>query len=602
MATTSTSPADTSYAALGLERLSSLWRATLQRELPGEVRDAFLDMMSPWGLAPRQQTPAWPSAVTEDHTPFAFSAVLGGATPELHVVVEAQGAQPSFSSNAAAGLALNQVLARRGADLSAFDKIKDLFLPSESSARFAIWHTAVFAPGKAPTFGVVLNPQVKGEEWAYAVAEEAMDRLGFTRSWPYVTDVAHRCTPRDEIRTFSLSLSSEPQVELQVHHHEASSEDLERSARTTPGYAAGTVTEFCKSLAGGTGPFITPFATRISFSSKQRTPVTCKFELPLRTFVEHDRAARERLQSYLGKKGLTAAAYEQALEAAARRPLDSAKGLVASVSLDLQDRKQLTLHLAPQLFAATPAGAPDLSPPPMGSPEDIVQTYEKHSIANHPFFQHARRNPVDVSILWMLQMNIREGIVRYFTRRLANLIWRTEDVRIRSILGKQLNDELGDGDATRAHAPLFDVFIEGLDSFRPKVIPPGLLEPGNELSQRLENIYVKSDPFVGVGSAMVIEIIGKQGDTFMGDEFRRQKAIHKSIPPAALEWLDLHEKLELEHSDESLDLARLVPADPQAIASAWSGARECGAACWAVLDGLYRLSYAPETMTRNEPA
>ena len=95
------------------------------------------------------------------------------------------------------------------------------------------------------------------------------------------------------------------------------------------------------------------------------------------------------------------------------------------------------------------------------------------------------------------------------------------------------------------------------------------------------------------------EIIGKQGDSFMGDEFRRQKAVHKSIPPAALEWLTIHEELELEHSDESMELAELVPADPKAIASAWRGARDCGAACWTVLDGMYKLCYGAETPPRR---
>ena len=599
MAPTSTSPAANSYAALGLDRLSSLWRAATQRECPSEVRDAFLELMGSWGSAPLPKTPGWQSAVTDDHTPFTFSVVLGGDTPELHVAVEALGPAPSFASNAAAGLALHQALASRGADLSRFDKIKDLFLPNESQAGFAIWHTAIFAPGKAPSFGVILNPQARGAEWAYALTEEAMDRLGLARAWPSVTDVAHRCTPRDELRYVSLSLTNELRLDVHILHHEATAADLERSARVTPGYAEGAVTEFCTAIAGGTGPFVTPFSTRVTFTEGQSKPVSARFNIPIRHFTEHDRAARERIRAYLELKGLPAGQYDQILEAAARRPLDGGKGLQASVSLDLETRRRFTLQLAPEAFQATPAGAPDLREPPPPSPEDIVRLYEKHSIANHPFFQHARRNPVDVGILWMLQMNIREGIVTHFTRRLASVVWRIEDMRIRSILAKQLNDELGDGDYTRAHALLFDNFVNGLDSFKPAVVPKDLVEPGKELSRRLEDIYVKRDAFEGVGAAMVIEIIGKQGDTFMGDEFRRQQAIHKSIPPAALEWLTIHEELELEHSDESMELAELVPRDPKAIASAWSGARDCGAACWTVLDGMYRLCYASETQPQR---
>ncbi|HVJ89846.1 MAG TPA: hypothetical protein VM580_08575, partial [Labilithrix sp.] len=107
-------------------------------------------------------------------------------------------------------------------------------------------------------------------------------------------------------------------------------------------------------------------------------------------------------------------------------------------------------------------------------------------------------------------------------------------------------------------------------------------------SDRLEDIYIAGDAYEGVGAAMVIELIGRQADCFVADEFRRQT----KVPRSALTWLDLHEELEVEHSSESLDLARLVPRDARAMALTWQGAGKCAAATWAFMSDMYRLLYA----------
>ncbi len=571
----SASPSSVTFAALGLERLDVLWRGQMRQECPSSVRDLFREMLGATGdRVP--DAPAWPSGLTDDCTPFRFSVVFGGPSPEIQLHVEPLGAPPSLTSNAAAGLALTHALSAHGADLSAFERVRDLFLPDSPSGRFAIWHAAVVGVDRAPSFRVYLDPHARGEERSYALVEEALARLGLDHGWPAVAAAARRRPPRDDLRYFCLDLSANPRVELRLDHHDVSMTDLD-----------GGAAQLCEALAGGRLSGVTP-ATCLTLAPGRPAQVSSVAYLPLRAAVESDRVARDRLRALMKQVGVPAEPYDRALEAFAHRPLEAGGGLHAGVSLERgAEGPRVCVHFAPEAFRCLPDVAPKTTSMRLHPPEEIVDIYERHSIANHPFLQRLRRNPIDPAVLWKLVVNIRAGIALHFSRRLAHVLARMDDLRIRSILAKQLNDELGDGDASRAHILLFDRLIAGLDVYRPAELPAELLAPGEEWSRRLEDIYSQRDAYEGVGAAMVIEIIGRQADCFIGDEFRRQEI----VPKAALEWLDLHEMLEQEHSSESLDLARLVPHEGEALAAAWRGARDCGTCCWAFADGMYQLCY-----------
>jgi hypothetical protein len=113
-----------------------------------------------------------------------------------------------------------------------------------------------------------------------------------------------------------------------------------------------------------------------------------------------------------------------------------------------------------------------------------------------------------------------------------------------------------------------------------------MLAPGFALGEELERCYVTAEPYEGVGASLVVEVYGKQVDTVIADQFRRQTR----IPPSALEWLHLHETLEVEHAGEAMDIARLIPAGPGSEA-AWRGARAVATASRAFFDTLYRQCY-----------
>jgi len=84
-----------------------------------------------------------------------------------------------------------------------------------------------------------------------------------------------------------------------------------------------------------------------------------------------------------------------------------------------------------------------------------------------------------------------------------------------------------------------------------------------------------------------MEVIGKQADIAMGEQFRR---LVDAPPAQVLEWLGLHEELEISHSQESIDLARVIPRGRKSDL-AMRGAREVADGCWTFLDGMYRLCY-----------
>jgi pyrroloquinoline quinone (PQQ) biosynthesis protein C len=114
-----------------------------------------------------------------------------------------------------------------------------------------------------------------------------------------------------------------------------------------------------------------------------------------------------------------------------------------------------------------------------------------------------------------------------------------------------------------------------------------VLAPGHALGAELERCYVSAEPYEeGVGASLVVEVYGKQVDTFIADQFRRQT----QIPPSALEWLHLHETLEVEHASEAMDIARLIPSGP-ASEAAWRGAKAVATASRAFFDALYRECY-----------
>ena len=185
----------------------------------------------------------------------------------------------------------------------------------------------------------------------------------------------------------------------------------------------------------------------------------------------------------------------------------------------------------------------------------------------------------------LFRSNFR-GAATHFSRRLANIIARIDDQRICCTLVKQLNDELGNGNIDAIHIKLFERLMSAIDPWKIASCSADMLVPGQEFSQKLEELYTDPNPYIGLGAAILLEIYGEQFDPWLGTELRRT-----NINSSDMVWVTLHEELEIEHADESLIMIRFVAESKQNEESAKQGIERAYVASRQLLDGLYRLCY-----------
>jgi Iron-containing redox enzyme len=203
-----------------------------------------------------------------------------------------------------------------------------------------------------------------------------------------------------------------------------------------------------------------------------------------------------------------------------------------------------------------------------GSALEIVERYERRSVSGHALFIHLHRKQVDLGTVWVLMANLREGISTHFVPWLARVIEYIPDRRIASLIAKQLDDELGNGDFLKIHSVLLDRLVEGLSPWRPPDLGDEVLAPGRKLAHAGGKPFFASNPYEAVGALIVGEIFAEKMDRCLADEMRRQH----EVSDEALTWLHVHEVLEVNHADDSLELAKLVPSSGRALAATWRGA------------------------------
>ena len=217
----------------------------------------------------------------------------------------------------------------------------------------------------------------------------------------------------------------------------------------------------------------------------------------------------------------------------------------------------------------------------------IIDEYEARDVAEHPFFRGLAQRQVDLGAIWLLMANLGQGISGHFVHWLARTISRSEDMRVSCFLAKQLNDELGNGDPQQIHSLLLDRFIGGLEPWRPShARREDLLEPGRKLAFSGAKPFFTDEIFEALGALMVGEIFAKKMDHCVGDQVRRQNA----IPQEALRWLILHETLEMDHANDSRDLALLVPDNDLCQKAALIGARAQWEALWDFLTDVHKVA------------
>jgi hypothetical protein len=228
------------------------------------------------------------------------------------------------------------------------------------------------------------------------------------------------------------------------------------------------------------------------------------------------------------------------------------------------------------------APAPRLEPA-----QRIVEEYEALEVSEHPLFSRLKSEPVSLEALWFLVANMNAGISPNFVRWLGLTIARVSDYRVASLIAKQLDDELGNGDFHGIHSVLLEKFVAGLSHWRPERPGENLLSAGERLGQRASAVFESVEPYEAVGGLIVAEIFAKKMDRCLGDEIRRQNLVSAD----ALRWLEIHEVLEVDHAQDSASLAALVPEQGDQLAATWHGARELWEAMWGFLDDVALLAF-----------
>jgi tryptophan dimethylallyltransferase len=308
-----------------------------------------------WASSEISMGPAWPSDITDDHTPFELSLAFGARGETVRILTEPQeAANPSALASWQLAARIHERLASEwGADLSPLARVADLFEPSASTAaRFAIWHSAILNDPVKPDFKVYLNPALHGTAHSLEVTTQALERLGLGESWRLLSKSALRRGSADVPLYLSLDLSGATQSRVKVYiaHYGATAGEVAAALRGCPGYGEERVSGWVRHLMGGPGPYTSrPPLTCFAFCRGALEPHSATLHLPVRCYHDDDFEIGRRVCGLLSFSQRVR--YLRVLTSSSDRPLDAARGLQTYASLrNSPGRQGVTLYLAPEAF------------------------------------------------------------------------------------------------------------------------------------------------------------------------------------------------------------------------------------------------------------
>ncbi len=356
-------PAPHGQSLLGDIALAKLGALAHALDLPerevSRMAQVFEDLSVPWAGWPSGESPPWRSDISDDGTPFEFSAAFDGGEPKLRLLVESQGAEVTPTSTFEAGLALNRRLAEEGkVDLTVFDRIVDLFTPSRAPARFQLWHAAELGPSGC-LYKAYLNPQLLGAGAAPDLLHEALDRLGMPNAWEQLAPHLQTAVQHAELRYISVDLKPAQDARVKIYLGRSSADAVEELVRGI--LPSGQARSWLRELSGFDGPYeARPALTCFSFRPADPNPEVT-LHVPVRCYAPNDAEAADRAARFL--RPSDADRLTRALRAVAGRPLRSGRGVLTYVSLRAaRTGLRVTAYIAPEIYAIG-AGRPTLSAP-----------------------------------------------------------------------------------------------------------------------------------------------------------------------------------------------------------------------------------------------
>ncbi|MCB5168364.1 prenyltransferase [Streptomyces bambusae] len=307
--------------------------------------------------------PAYPSLLSDDHTPVEFSlSCTPDADPTLRVLLEPGYGAGGTAANGRAGLAAVRGMARRwGFDTARLDELEDLFFPPSPQGPLALWCALELVPGGIPKVKVYLNPAASGRERSTTTVREALRRLGHDR--------AYASLPRgDRPLFFALDLGDwdEPRVKVYLAHHELTGAEAAGLSRVPGGPARAEVEGFFAAAAGsgadggpGGGPRLRrrPVQSCHAFTETAAgRPSGFTLYVPVRDYARHDGEALDRALAVLERQGIDPGPLLRSLAAVTSRRLQDGVGLIAYLGLAHQEGRspRVTAYLSSEAYAVRP--------------------------------------------------------------------------------------------------------------------------------------------------------------------------------------------------------------------------------------------------------
>jgi DMATS type aromatic prenyltransferase len=352
-----------SLGAVGRRKLRSLAAALdLPERLTSQALEVFGLMSETWGDWAVGDSPVWPNDISDDGTPFEFSASFDGSSPRLRMLAESQLEPISKTSSWAAGLAFGERLKAAGlADLSLFEQIQDLFAPHAAArTRFSLWHAAVLEEARPALFKAYVNPSLLGAGSAPYVVEQALRRLGFAEAWAFL-EHSLAANPSADIRYFSVDLEAPESARVKIYlgcSQSAAAVDqlISGGNNSQPNDAQ----RWLDTLTASQGPFdARPILSCFSFRTGSAAP-DVTVHVPIRCYVKHDAEALSRVSKLMSARDSERLSH--ALSAVSERPLNVGRGLLTYASLRREaSAVRVTVYLAPEAYSIT-SRRPSLPP------------------------------------------------------------------------------------------------------------------------------------------------------------------------------------------------------------------------------------------------
>lgn len=291
--------------------------------------------LSPWGDHPIGSCPEVPSFVSADGFPAEMSISWREHRPELRVLFESLGDEPTPAGCQRAGRALTDLLAdREGVDLHRYRCVEDLFVSDDPRLnRPTIWHSLAWRPGESTRYKAYFNPQAETIDPPGALERctEAMERLALGQSWSSVRMWMPELMDRGiDIEFAALDLMNSDQARVKIYFRVRSRvwEDVDAVAALAAGHDPDRAERVWRSLyhgqdkAEGEEPLVC-----LAFRSGSTRPDEANVYFRLPGNARSDEDAAEQVAVLMRQEGLDPRPYRSLINALAPQEPAAMTGL-----------------------------------------------------------------------------------------------------------------------------------------------------------------------------------------------------------------------------------------------------------------------------------